>query len=199
MKPQHTIVLLAALMLTCERTPASRAPSGATPSAEHVRWIQVDTDAAGRIAKCAVYHDDAARMPGPVLQLAERKFPGAGTRFFETELYADLGPVYEVEVETREGRHCEIAGKPDGTELYTECELDHDEVPREVLDAVKALLPRGELEEAEAKRGPKIDEIDLAVRVGSALHYVRYTSKGELIDHLVRMRGSVQVEAEASR
>lgn len=193
MKPTHAILFFAAFVLSCDRSAATRGPVG-MPSSEHVRWVQVDTDAAGRIAKCAVYHDDAARMPDAVLRLADRKFPGAGTRFFETELYAEHGPVYEVVVETREGRHCEIAGRPDGTELYTECSLTRAEVPREVLAAATKLLPQGVLEEAEAKRGPKIDEIDLEMRVGTALHYLRYTPKGELIDHLVRMRGSVHVE-----
>jgi hypothetical protein len=194
MKPQLPTVLLAASMLTCDRTPASRAPSGDAPSAEHVRWIQVDTDAAGRIAKCAVYHNDPDVVPNAVRQLAERKFPESKSRFFETELYPDHGLVYEVEVETREGKHCEIAGKPDGTELYTECGLDHDDVPRAVLEASKKLLPQGELEEAEAKRGPKVDEIDLEVRVGTELHYLRYTTDGALLDHLVRMRGAVRPE-----
>jgi hypothetical protein len=194
MKPQLPTVALAALfMLTCDRPTATQAPSG-TPSTEHVRWIQVDTDGAGRIAKCSVYHDDADDVPEAVRQLAERKFPGAKSRFFETELYAEHGLVYEVEVETREGRHCEIAGKPDGTELYTECGLDADDVPRAVLDALRKLLPQGELQEAEAKRGPRIDEIDLEVRVGHELHYLRYASKGTLIEHLVRMRGVVQTE-----
>ena len=189
----HALLILAAM--NCRGGPAQPPASGDLPSAGHVRWVQVDADADGRIAKCSVYHDNADDVPVAVRELAERKFPGAAGRYFETELYADEGLVYEVEVQTREGKHCEIAGKADGTELYTECELDRSSVPPKVQSAWTAILPEGELLEAEAKRGPRVDEIDLEVRFGPDLHYLRFKSNGTLIQHLVRMRGSVNPPA----
>jgi hypothetical protein len=195
MKTHLRTVLVAVALLACDRpVSGTRTPDDMLPTAGHVQWVEVDTDADGKIAKCTVYHDRAGDVPQPVHELAARKFPQAKKRYFETELYAEWGLVYEVELETADGRHCEVAGKPDGTELYTECEIRPEDIPAPVQQAVRALLPGGELREAEEKRGPSIDEVDLQLQVGDELHYIRYQSDGTKIQHLVRIRGEVEVK-----
>lgn len=196
MTPRRLVLLAATIALLPACKPAlTVVPEAAAPiSTEHIQWIEVDTDLAGTITKCAIYHDDAERIPAPVRALAERKFPSAKGRFYETELYAEWGVVFEVEVETREGQHCELAARADGTELYTECRLDTDRLPARVVDAVAALLPGGSIIEAESKQGPGLDEIDVEVQLGKDRHYVRVARDGSILQHLVRLRGAVVVE-----
>jgi len=155
--------------------------------------MKLRTDAAGTLVKQSVYHADASAIPKAVHDLAAQKFPGGKLARVESELYAEHGRVYEIEMQTSDGKTCEVAASEDGTELYTECEVDPKSLPAPVNDAIAKLYPGAKILEAETKKGPKVDEITIEVQVGEGEHYVRIAPDGNVIQRLVRVPAVVEI------
>ncbi len=161
--------------------------------ADGVYRMRVVTDGSGEIQKLAIYHNDAEEIPEAVRTAAQERFPGAEVRNYETEVYADVGRVFEVEVTTAEGRDCEISCRPDGSLVYVECRVPTDEVPAWVLAEATRLLPDGEVVEAETKEGPGINEVHLEVRVEELIHYLVFVSEDAPIRHSLRIPATIEI------
>jgi hypothetical protein len=155
--------------------------------------MKIRTDGAGAVVKQSVYHHDEQAIPKPVHELAAQRFPGAKTEHVESELYAEHGRVYEIELTTADGKQCEVAASAEGTELYTECRVDPATLPAPVADAVAKLYPGAKVLEAETKKGPKLDEISVEVQAGDAEHYVRLAPDGRVLERLVRVPAIVEI------
>jgi hypothetical protein len=168
--------------------PIADAAKGAT-----VERMKVRFDDAGAIVKQSVYHADRSGIPQAVLDLAEQTYPGGQTKHYETEHYADFGPVFEVEVETADAKLCEVAARPDGELVYTECRIDAGELPEPVSARVSATFPEGKILEAERKSGPEADEFTVEVEVGGREFYLRIAPDGTLIGKLVRVPAIVEL------
>jgi hypothetical protein len=171
--------------------PIADAAKGAT-----VERMKVRFDDGGAIVKQSVYHGDPSAIPTPVLDLAEQTFPGSKPRRFETEHYADFGPVFEVEVDTADGKMCEVAARPEGELVYTECRLDAGELPEPVAARVSTTLPDGKIIEAERKAGPETDEFTIEVDVGGRQFYLRIGPDGTLLEKLVRVPAIIELPVE---
>jgi hypothetical protein len=141
----------------------------------------------------AVYHRDSAVVPDAVKALAANHFQGATVEYYEHERYSDVGEVYEVEVKTAEGRHCEVSASAAGALIYEECELPVAEVPAPVTTAVEKVLPEGKLVEAERKKGPSRDEFSVEVEHAGRVHYLRVGPDGTVIAHHLRIPAEVDV------
>lgn len=167
-----------------------------TPSAAK---IELHPDETGALVKATVEHLDEAQVPEAVRRLAAEKFPGAKVTGYETESYAGEGDlVYEVEVDTAEGRHCEISATAAGALRYTECRLPPAEIPEAVARAVAAVLPGAEIEEAERVAGPALptEEIRVEAKAGGRLHYLRFDPAGTLTRHGVMIPAEIEVRVK---
>lgn len=181
------------------------AAGGSTLDAEVIRTargtdtvykMKIRVDADGNVVKQSAYHRNEAAIPGPVLSLAEERFPGAKITHFETESYADLGTVYEVEVDDG-GTQCEVAARADGTEVYIECHAD----PASLGDAAKATIesiaPGAKILEVETKKGPELpEETTVEVEHGEQQLYLRLAADGSLIQALRRVPAIVELPLE---
>jgi hypothetical protein len=161
-------------------------------TATTVQKLKVRVDAEGSIVKQSVYHDKAEAIPKAVLDLARTRFPDATIAYYETELYADRGRVYEVEVDDA-GKACEVAATPEGGEVYIECEFDPATLSPEILAAVEKLAPGGKILEAETKKGPEIDELTLEVEHEGRELYLRMRPDGSVIEVLRRVPAIIEV------
>jgi hypothetical protein len=181
-------------------TPAPAAPTAALDGeivktatvAANVQKIKIRVDAEGGIVKQSLYHDKADALPAKVLELAKTRFPSGTIRDYETELYADRGRVYEVEVEDA-GKSCEVAATPEGTEVYTECEVDPASLAAELKAAIEKAAPGGKILEAETKKGPDVDEVTVEVEVDGRELYLRMRPDGTLIQKLRRIPAIVEI------
>jgi uncharacterized membrane protein YkoI len=162
-------------------------------AAGKVDKMKIRVDAEGTIVKQSLYHDDSARIPEAVRTLAETKFPGAKVIQYETELYSDIGRVYEVEVKTKDGKQCEVAADSDGKEQYTECRIANKELPAEVASAVKSAAPGGKIIEAERKTRPDGEEYTVEVKTSSGELYLRFKPDGSPLAKLRRIPAIVEV------
>jgi hypothetical protein len=190
----------------CEAGPAKADGAGAVaaltkPIADAAKSptvvrMKVRFDDAGAIVKQSVYHGDRSIIPQPVLDLAEQTYPGSKVMHYETEHYADFGPVSEVEVETADAKLCEVAARPDGELVYTECHIGVGELPESVSARVKATFPEGKILEAERKSGPDVDEFTIEVEVGGQQFYLRIAPDGTLTAKLVRVTAVVELPVE---
>jgi uncharacterized membrane protein YkoI len=158
-----------------------------------VQKLRIRTAASGKIEKLALYHLDASQVPPGIRKLAEEKLPGAKVRRYETELYADKGRAYDVEVTSADGKECEVAALASGAFLYSECALKLDELPSVVRAAALKLVPRGELVEAEKKQGPGVDEFTVEVKSAGLIHYLRLGPAGETLWHGLRVPSYVEL------
>lgn len=155
--------------------------------------IHLRLDVDGKVVKQSVYHHDEASIPQAVRDLAKERFGDAPIESYETEHYANLGVVYEVEVD-KDGQGCELAATANGTELYTECKVD----PASLSDAIKASIektaPGGTILEAETKSGPKVDdETTVEVKAGDRELYIRMSPDGTVIQVLRRIPAVIEV------
>lgn len=172
---------------------------GVAAAAQHatdVSKIKLRLDASGKIVKQSVYHGDQSKIAAPVLDLTAKKFPGSKPRRYETEWYADLGEVHEVEVETADGKTCEVAAKPDGTELYVECHEPHDSLSAAVKALVSKSYPNGKILEVESKTGPNVDEITIEVESGGVEYYVIVSPDGSNARTMRRIPAIVEVPVD---
>ena len=186
---------------------ADAAPSGtavtmhpavvrAARQATDVSKMKVRLDAEGNVVKQSVYHGDASLIAEPVRKLAAERFPGATPRRYETEWYAEHGEVHEVEVDTKDGQQCELAAKPDGTELYVECHVAPTALPAAVAQAAADAVPGGKVVEAESKKGPNIDHFTVEVQLGDVEYYLVISPTGALQHKLRRIPAVVEVPVD---
>ncbi|MBL4685521.1 MAG: hypothetical protein JKY37_13080 [Nannocystaceae bacterium] len=169
---------------------------GVAAAAQHatdVSKIKIRLDASGKIVKQSVYHGDESKIAAPVLALAAEKFPGSKPRRYETEWYADLGEVHEVEVETADGKTCEVAAKPDGTELYVECHEPHDSLSATVKTLISESYPDGKILEVESKTRPNVNEITIEIESGGVEYYVIVSPDGSNARTMRRIPAIVEV------
>jgi hypothetical protein len=171
-------------------------PIAAAATGPTVERMKVRLDGEGVIIKQSVYHGDHSAIPQAVLDLAEKTFPGSRPRRYETEHYADFGQVFEVEVDTADNKMCEVAARPEGELVYTECRLDPRELPKPVSDRVSATFPDAKILEAEQKSGPDVGEFTVEVEVGSRQFYLRIAPDGTLIQKLVRVQAVIELPVE---
>lgn len=158
-----------------------------------VEKLRIRTDAAGKITKLALYHKDATQVPPSILALAAEKLPGAKVLRYETEIYADKGHAFDVEMTSADGKECEVAALADGTFLYSECAIKLDEIPAPAKAAAMALVPRGEIVEAERKKGPAADELTIEMKNAGLVHYLRVTPTGDVLWHGLRVPAFVEL------
>jgi hypothetical protein len=161
-------------------------------TAGKVEKIELRVDADGKLAKQSIYHDSADAIPEPVRALASDKFPKAKVINYESEVYADLDRVYEIELDDG-GKECEVAAREDGTEIYTECKVDPAGLSAAVKATVEKLAPGGKLLEAETKKGPSVDELTVEVQAGDGELYVRMKPDGTLLEAYRRIPAIVEV------
>lgn len=167
--------------------------ASAAPNAQGVDKVEVRLDKSGRVVKQAVYHLDASLVPEPVKATAQREFPDSNVTHYETERYADLGDIYEVEVDTADGRSCEVAAKADGSLIYTECRADPATASPEIIAAIEAAVPGGEIKEYEVKKGEGIDEVTAEVEAGGQEYYLHLEPDGTLLDKRIRVPALIEV------
>lgn len=165
--------------------------SGSNSGSAYKFKLRVDED--GTVVKQAMYHRDEAAVPEAVRALAAERFGGAVATHYETELYADIGRVYEVEVDNS-GTQCELAATADGTELYTECHVDPASLSSAIKATIDSVAPGGEVLEAESKQGPKLpEEYTVEVKVGDNELYLRIAADGTLLQALRRIPAVLEV------
>lgn len=166
----------------------------AATTAPKVERMKLRFDAAGALSKQAVYHDDAAAIPEAVRRLAEQQFPGAKVSGYETEHYADHGDLFEVELDTADGKHCEVAAQVDGTLFYTECRLETAELPGPVAERVSATVPAGTILEAERKMmADGGEEFTVEVELEGRELYLRIAADGALLSKHLRVPALVEL------
>lgn len=164
-------------------------------AAANVQKLKVRVDADGGIVKQSLYHDKADALPAKVIEAAKTRFPNATIRHYETELYADRGRVYEVEVDDA-GKLCELAATPEGAEVYVECEIDPTSLAAELKATVEKQAPGGKILEAETKKGPDVDEVTVEVEHDGRELYVRMRSDGTLIQTLRRFPAIIEIPVQ---
>lgn len=172
------------------------AVADAAKSAPKVDKMKLRLDASGAIVKQSVYHDDASRIAGPVLETAKTQYPDATIEHYETEWYADLGEIHEVEVKTKDGKQCEVAAKPSGELVYTECEASADTLPDPVKKAVDAAVPGGKILEVETKKGEGRDQYTVEVESGGTEYYLIIAPDGTMKNKLKRIPAIVEVPVD---
>ncbi|MEM6990508.1 MAG: hypothetical protein AAF721_08425 [Myxococcota bacterium] len=155
--------------------------------------MKIRLDGSGAIVKQSVYHGDKGQIAEPVLALAESKFPGSTPRRYETEWYADLGEVHEVEVDTKDGKKCEVAAKADGTELYVECHETEAALSAAAKKAITDAFPDAKILEVESKKGPGLDEITVELESGGVEYYFIVKPDGSDARKLRRIPAIVEV------
>ncbi len=161
-------------------------------TAKTVEKMKIRLSADGTVLKQSVYHDAADSIPEAVKALASTKFPKATITGYETELYADLGRIYEVEVDDG-GKECELAANAEGTEIYTECKVDPATLSAAAKATIESLAPGGTILEAESKKGPSVEETTVEVKTGGGELYLRLAPDGSLIQALRRIPAVVEV------
>jgi len=156
--------------------------------------IKLYFDAKGVMYKASLYHHDDAKVPEVVRKLAAERMPGSTVTAYEFELYADAGPVHEVEVKTADGRECEVSATPAGVFRYTECQVP----PANLLPAIAKLVadnaPGGQVVEVEERKDASgAVEIRVESKVGEVIHYLRFRPSGELLSRALRYASEVEV------
>lgn len=202
---RHSLMVLSLAVLGavgCDKTQTTSTPSAkGTPLASLARNAQGATGVSkiemriltdGTVTKHAVYHSDASAVPEAVKAQAQAQFPGSSVTSYETEYYADLGDVFEVEVETVEGMSCEVAATPAGKLLYTECSEDPANTPQAIESAVQTALPGATIKEYEVKKGEGIDEITVEVEADGREYYLRLLPSGTVLETRVRVPALIE-------
>jgi hypothetical protein len=159
---------------------------------ETIKEVRVYLDAGGKMRKLAVYHKDADEVPAVVRQKIDEAYPGATVRYYETERYAGIGRVYEVEIQAADGAELEMSMKPDGTLHYLEEVVDAAAIDAAILEKVDARVPGASVVEAESKKGPEVDILLIKVTdPAGRTHYLNFQG-GELKRHSVRHKALVE-------
>ena len=165
----------------------------AAVTAKTVEEFEFRMDENGALIKQAVYHDDASAISEAVKAKAMEVFPGANIESYETEWYADVGEVHEVEVQTADGQECEVSATPDGTLRYKECELDLAKVPPQITAAIESAYPGAKILEVETKQGPAMDVVTAEIEVGGVEYYLHMKPDGALESVHKRVEALVEI------
>jgi hypothetical protein len=213
---RSTVVFVALLSISCagptaeaeseaptQSMMAAEAPASAVPvelvetagKASGVQKAKIRVDDTGAVTKLAIYHADADRIPQPVRDLARKTYPEAKVKVYESEYYAERGVVFEVEVETKDGKECEVEAKSDGTLVYTECVVDAASLSAEVKATIDETVPGAKVLEVEEKKGPDIDEVIVEVEKDGQAHVLTMKPSGELVSHHLRIPAVLDVPA----
>ena len=155
--------------------------------------LEIRVDERGEVQKLAMEHGDASRIPAAVMKLVQEKLPGASPERYELELRPGTPATYEVEVKTKGGQHCEVAGLADGTFKYLECELPAAELPATITDWIKANHPGAAISEVETVKGPGVDEIAVEIKVGEALFALHFKASGELLRRCLVVPATIEL------
>jgi hypothetical protein len=158
-----------------------------------VERVRLAVDRSGGVTKMEVYHCDAGRFPAAARALLERELPGARALVYEREQYADLGWVNEVEVETADGRRCELGASDEGQLRFIECRVAPAQAPPAVAKALGALVPGAEIVEIELRKGPGIDEVIVEARSGERLEVLRLRPDGTVLARGIRLPATIDV------
>jgi len=173
------------------------AVAAAVRSAKDVAKMKIRLNADGEMIKQSVYHGDASTIAGPARELAETTFPGGTARRYETEWYAEHGEVHEIEVDTKDGKRCEVAAKPDGTKLYVECHETEASLPDAVKTTITTTFPDGRVLEVESTTGPAIDaSFTIEVESGGVEYYLVISPAGEIQHKYKRVPAIVEVPVD---
>ncbi|MCS6915802.1 MAG: hypothetical protein RMK29_15565 [Myxococcales bacterium] len=156
--------------------------------------VKAYVDGGGVVRKLSLYHQQAERVPEPVRRLAQEQFPGARMRQYEVELLADGSWVHEVELETAEGRRCELSATAQGSLRYTECPLPPADLPEPVRNEVSRRVPGGDIEEAEVQTGAAGRIYEVKVRSQGRVHVLRLAPSGEVLRRSLRIHAELDVE-----
>lgn len=162
-------------------------------SAPKIEKMKLRTDESGALVKQSLYHHDAGAVPEAVKALAAKTFPGATVVTYETERYGSDPHVFEVEVDTTDGKRCEVSATAHGELRYQECRLDPAALPKPVADKVAELYPGAKVLEAESKVGPGIDELTVEVEANGRELYLRLSNTGDVLSTFVRIPAVVEV------
>ena len=149
--------------------------------------------------KIAVYHQAAEIIPESVKAVASEKFPGARIVKYEHEHYADVGLVYEVELETAEGVGVEVSVLKDGTIYYVEEPIAIEALAESSRAKIEEALPGSTIEEVESKKGPSLDlySVRVAPKEGGVVrHYFVFDAAGKLLRHSLRYPAYIEVPAK---
>lgn len=166
----------------------------AATSAQEVEKVKLKANPDGTLRYLAVYHHDAAALPASVTGLVERQFPGSKILRYESESVADVGHVFEVEVETGDKQRCELNAKPDGAILYTECAIDPKSLPEPVRAAFERAFPGAAIKEAEKKTMPGSgEEFELEFEVSGKEHELYLQADGKVLRHELVLPAQLQV------
>ncbi len=136
--------------------------------------VKVNVDRDGGLRYMAVYHRDESKIPEAVLKAKPAEFEGGEVMYYESEHYAELGRVFEVQYKLKDGRECEHSAKADGTHVYTECKLDEKDIPPKVMAGATGKMAGGVVvKEAEhTKRADGSEEYGLVFEFeGAELKY----------------------------
>ncbi len=162
--------------------------------AHGVEKAKIRTNPDGTVTKLAVYHTDASQIPEPVKKLVATKYPGATVAFYESEIHADGQRVYEVEVRPKNGPSCEVAATANGSELYTECEVQPSDLPVAVAHSLASLRPKARIREAERKTEMDgTQSYSLVVTDNDGQHYIYFAPDGTIQKHLLRVPAVLEV------
>lgn len=159
-----------------------------------VSKVKVFTQPSGAVRKLSVYHHDPDKVPAAVKAAAEKAYPGSTVTSYESELYADVGEAYEVELKTADGKKVEFSAKPDGTLLYVETAIPEAEVPEQVMATATALVLGGKFIEAERKQGKDTLEFAVKLEKDGLKHYLHLAPDGTLKRHTLRIPAEFEVE-----
>lgn len=162
-------------------------------SAPAVEKIKLRFDADGALVKQSVYHDDAEAIPAPVRARASETYPGHTVTGYETEHYADLGEVFEVELDTAEGQHCEVAASEDGGLIYTECNVDPSSLPAAVADAIRNTLAGAKILEAELETRDEQRRYSIELELDGREYYLRVADDGTVLSRHVLVPAVVEI------
>ena len=159
---------------------------------ETIKEARVYLDEGGKMRKLAIYHNDAGALPEAVRAKVEQTYPGATVRYYETERYAGIGRLYEIEVQTADGKELEMSMKPDATLYYLEEAVDAATLDAAIVEKVNARVPGATIVEAETKKGPEVDILLIkATDAGGRTHYLNFQG-GELERHSVRHKALIE-------
>lgn len=165
----------------------------AATTAQGVAKLEVELGPNGEIEAVALYHMDESQVPEEVRRLASERFPGHTVRQYELEQTAG-GPEIEVELTTSDGRTCEVAGRPDGTFLYQECEIPPAELPAAVRQTAEGAVPGATIREVEKREGGANGELyRIEMEASGAQHYLVVTAAGEVQTHSRVIAGEFQL------
>lgn len=160
-----------------------------------VSSIALTLGAQGQVEKVAVEHKDEAQVPEKARKIAGEQFANAKVENFESEVYLDVGKVYEIETLSAKKQECEVAVKEDGSVLYKECKVATKDLPKAVREGALRSLPKGQVREAEKRESSEGEEYRVEVEAEERSHYLHLKPSGELIRHLIRVPAKVYIPA----